>query len=291
MAAATTADVTAGTRRPVVRSEKFVEWQRELSSIRAAYGGRRRYDAEAVTSNGVKKHPRKSDDEAVKGAKISEERDAKGEQAVAVSEGDMNTDKAKVKKQQQRHRPDSKTLQKDMDVDSKKTGPSKRKEAIDPLEGEVGRQRRRRQPATQELHLRRSQDDEPSLQNEQQAWPTQPINRRRRRMFTADHELQASKRNESGGNAFPADLSYGRGSKRSRRLARRLANEEPQPQPLKLPKLHLVLTRKEIQEDWFKITGQRYAGKPRKSTLLQLGLGLCTSLTCPSTIRYLNDPQ
>lgn len=58
-------------------------------------------------------------------------------------------------------------------------------------------------------------------------------------------------------------------TKRSRRVAQRLANEEPAPPPLKLPKLHLVLTRKEIQEDWTKITGHKYSGKPKKSTLIQ----------------------
>ncbi len=119
-------------------------------------------------------------------------------------------------------------------------------------------------------------------------------------------------------------------TKRSKRVAQRLANEEPAPPPLKLPKLHLVLTRKEIQEDWVKITGHKYSGKPKKSTLIQRvcwlfsilflsrdfsnvqncklifvwfwisliwlilvmqGLGLCTALTCPSSIRYLNEPQ
>lgn len=58
-------------------------------------------------------------------------------------------------------------------------------------------------------------------------------------------------------------------TKRSKRVAQRLANEEPAPQPLKLPKLHIVLTRKEIQEDWMKITGHKYSGKPKKSTLIQ----------------------
>jgi hypothetical protein len=58
-------------------------------------------------------------------------------------------------------------------------------------------------------------------------------------------------------------------TKRSKRVAQRLANEEPAPPPLKLPKLHLVLTRKEIQEDWMKITGHKYSGKPKKSTLIQ----------------------
>ena len=68
--------------------------------------------------------------------------------------------------------------------------------------------------------------------------------------------------------AVPTNSTKG-ATKRSKRVAQRLANEEPAPPPLKLPKLHLVLTRKEIQEDWLKITGHKYTGKPRKSTLIQ----------------------
>eukprot|EP01018_Ginkgo_biloba_P000070 Gb_16926 [translate_table: standard] len=89
----------------------------------------------------------------------------------------------------------------------------------------------------------------------------------------------------------PPNLLTGKGMKRSRRVAQRLAQEEPPPPPLKLPRLHLVLTRKEIQEDWIKITGHKYTGKPRKSTLVQKGLGLCTALTCPSSIEYLTEPH
>eukprot|EP01018_Ginkgo_biloba_P004964 Gb_37583 [translate_table: standard] len=89
----------------------------------------------------------------------------------------------------------------------------------------------------------------------------------------------------------PPDLRNGKVTKRSGRVAHRVAQEESPPLPLKLPKLHLVLTRKEIHEDWIKITGHKYTGKPRKSTLVQRGLGLCTALTCPSSIKYLNEPQ
>lgn len=67
--------------------------------------------------------------------------------------------------------------------------------------------------------------------------------------------------------AAPTNSTKG-ATKRSKRVAQRLANEEPAPPPLKLPKLHLVLTRKEIQEDWLNITGHKYTGKPRKSTLV-----------------------
>jgi hypothetical protein len=77
-------------------------------------------------------------------------------------------------------------------------------------------------------------------------------------------------------------------TKRSKRVAQRLANEEPAPPPLKLPKLHIVLTRKEIQEDWMKITGHKYSGKPKKSTLIQRvclqSLSLCLA-HCPSEFR------
>ncbi|XP_057823541.1 uncharacterized protein LOC131035832 isoform X1 [Cryptomeria japonica] len=89
----------------------------------------------------------------------------------------------------------------------------------------------------------------------------------------------------------PTNQPNGKGTKRSRRVAQRLASEEPPAPPLKLPRLNLVLTRKEIQEDWLQMTGHKYTGKPKKSTLIQKGLGLCTALTCPSSIEYLNEPH
>lgn len=110
-------------------------------------------------------------------------------------------------------------------------------------------------------------------------------------MPSAQQKLQPSKRPAGGQSRVPLNLPSKRGSKRSRRVAKKLANTDPPSPPLKLPKLYVTLSRKEVQEDWFKITGQKYSGKPRKSTLVQLGLGLGTSLACPSTIRYLNDPQ
>lgn len=268
-----------GTRRAVIRSEKFMEWQRELSSTRAAYGGRRRtYDEmEAATINGIKGHQKKrnsSDEEAAKGSKGSEEMDVGGELP------EINTTKARVKKQQQQQQceqPDSKRL---LDPKSKKV------EACDPKDTEGGRLRRCKQAGMLD-----SQRDDPLQQIQQQTCPNQPTRSRTQHVPSADQDLQSSKRNAVGETAAFVSLPSNRGSKRSRRAARRLAYEEPQPPPLKLPKLHLVLTRKEIQDDWIKITGHKYSGKPKKSTLIQLGLGLCTSLTCPSTIRYLHDPQ
>eukprot|EP00246_Nothoceros_aenigmaticus_P011485 TRINITY_DN3137_c0_g1_i1.p1 TRINITY_DN3137_c0_g1~~TRINITY_DN3137_c0_g1_i1.p1 ORF type:complete len:167 (+),score=27.54 TRINITY_DN3137_c0_g1_i1:414-914(+) len=108
----------------------------------------------------------------------------------------------------------------------------------------------------------------------------------------ADRELRSLTRNRGSETPPPPpSVPASKATKRSKRVAQRLANEEPPPPPLKLPKLHLALTRKEIQEDWLSMTGHKYSGKPKKSTLIQRGLGLCTALTCPSTIRYLNDPQ
>lgn len=98
------------------------------------------------------------------------------------------------------------------------------------------------------------------------------------------------KRNTELETLPPTNQPNGKGTKRSRRVAQRLAPEEPPAPPLKLPRLNLVLTRKEIQEDWLQMTGHKYTGKPKKSTLIQKGLGLCTALTCPSSIEYLNEP-
>jgi hypothetical protein len=69
------------------------------------------------------------------------------------------------------------------------------------------------------------------------------------------------------------DLSDTRASKRSSRiLAKKLGTSVTKvsaPLPMKLPKLQVALNRKEIQDDWFQITGHKYTGKPKKSGLSQ----------------------
>lgn len=167
--------------------------------------------------------------------------------------------------------------------------PSKLNEASDPRSAEGGCLQRGKQPGA--VHSRLPRHEKPSQKAQQQVSPTQPTKRRRRLMPSAQQKLQPSKRPAGGQSRVPLNLPSKRGSKRSRRVAKKLANTDPPSPPLKLPKLYVTLSRKEVQEDWFKITGQKYSGKPRKSTLVQLGLGLGTSLACPSTIRYLNDPQ
>ena len=49
-----------------------------------------------------------------------------------------------------------------------------------------------------------------------------------------------------------------------------LVDNDPPAPPLKLPKFRIILTRNEISEDWRKITGNKYTGKPKKSSLAQL---------------------
>ncbi|GBG63011.1 hypothetical protein CBR_g34712 [Chara braunii] len=76
-----------------------------------------------------------------------------------------------------------------------------------------------------------------------------------------------------------ADTLFVNVAKRSRRVAERNAREkEPSPPLKKMPKLCVVLSRQDIQEDFLKITGRRYFGKPKKSTLAARGLALCSSL-------------
>lgn len=125
----------------------------------------------------------------------------------------------------------------------------------------------------------------------------QAVNRRRKqipRSFSdkerAEQGTKNQKRKGYSDMVSPPDLLTGKCLKRSCRMPQRVPQVEPQPLPLMLPKLHLVLTRKEIHEDWIKITGHKYTGKPKKSTLVQKGLGLCTALTRPSSIDYLNEP-
>ncbi|XP_024382921.1 uncharacterized protein [Physcomitrium patens] len=272
-----------GSRRAVVRSERFMEWQRELSR-------------------------QSSDEEIVKMQRLDvseemREREGEKEQAGAESHGGADvtsaTQRQRGKKtQHQRQRSDVKLPRKDEGGD-KKSSVTTLNEVAAGTEGDGGRMRRCKQQVNQAPASRRPVSQVPS----QQEFP-QPISRSRQRRvprsFTPPKEdmergLRSLTRNR-GNEAVPATIiaaptnSSKGATKRSKRVAQRLANEEPAPPPLKLPKLHLVLTRKEIQEDWLKITGHKYTGKPRKSTLIQRGLGLCTSLTCPSSIRYLNEP-
>lgn len=67
------------------------------------------------------------------------------------------------------------------------------------------------------------------------------------------------------------------GSKQSRRALER-AEAEEQPEPVVLPKLRLALSRKEISEDFVRITGQRPPVRPRRSSLDLWGLSLCAGL-------------
>lgn len=289
-----------GTRRAAVRSEKFMEWQRELmSSTRAAYGGRTRCeDAEAAACNGIKQHQRRrhcSDEEASKGSKRFEERVAQREHhasAIPVPQPAIGTVKVKAKnqqQQQQRQRSDSKRLPKEPNSESKKVVSRQGKDASEPRDiVEFPRLRRCKQTDMHAGYSALPQNHHPSQQIQQDTYPAQ---RTRRQTTTLDHEVQSSERNAVGETAVIVDSPSSRATKRSLSAAKTVAKEVPQHPPLKLPKLHLALTRKEIQDDWFKITGQNYSGKPKKSTLAQLGLALCTSLTRPSTKRYLNDPQ
>lgn len=125
----------------------------------------------------------------------------------------------------------------------------------------------------------------------------QPVKRRRKqipRSFSDKEKEEQGTRNQKRKGYFDMvstpDQPTGKCLKKSCRMSQRVVQEEPQPLPLILPKFHLVLTRKEIHEDWIKITGHRYTGKPKKSTLVQKGLGLCTALARPSSIEYLNEP-
>ncbi|MCO5558599.1 hypothetical protein L7F22_012185 [Adiantum nelumboides] len=259
MAAAEMA-TAAGTRRAVVRSERFVQWQRELSSARRApYGSRKRSDDGKMIGNQNKQ----KESEIAFGLKSLEGmEDGGGEDDGYPS--DISQERTKKQQQQisQQQSPDCKTTENESTPDSEAARC-------------IGEQSQQEQPGSQ-----------------QKSVAGHPIKRRRRHALNKDQELHILARGADADANAKNDIASSCVSKRSTRLlTKMLRTEEPPPPPLKLPKLHVVLSRKEVQEDWLKMTGRRYTGKPRKSALIHLGLGLCTSMTCPSTIRrYLTDP-
>ncbi|KAH9531809.1 hypothetical protein CY35_19G056400 [Sphagnum magellanicum] len=247
----------------------------------------------------------------------SEERIGEGEEPVADAQGTeaiVINQKVKGKKQQQqqhhqRQQTEPKKPRKEHEIEQKQVGLNTGKDSTAQGEAAGGRMQRCKQPVVQTTLAWRATQQPPQSQPQpmpqsQSELPQPLAHRRQRRMprtFSIPIEeleggLRSLTRNHSSNPVLastavvPTTGAKG-ATKRSKRVAQRLANEEPAPPPLKLPKLHLVLTRKEIQEDWVKITGHKYSGKPKKSTLIQRGLGLCTALTCPSSIRYLNEPQ
>ncbi|BBN17671.1 hypothetical protein MPTK1_7g16170 [Marchantia polymorpha subsp. ruderalis] len=312
---------STGMRRAVVRSEKFMEWQRELSSSRAIYGGRKRHEeVDNMESNVMKKFTLKNDeeDDKIPNEECSDDREVDGEERTADSNlGDANgaTPRTKLKKQQhQKQRSEIKKNRKEHEVDQTKMLCSQNDEKYStPADGEGGRIRRCKQPqkTSQDNQIKRQSQSSPeednvqTSQQEQDSNLNQPIRRRQRRTLARSYTppkeekdmervLRSLTRNRGSETPPPppaVPVPPGKGTKRSKRVAQRLANEEPPPPPLKLPKLQVVLSKKEIHDDWMKITGHRYAGKPKKSTMTARGLNLCTALTCPSTIRYLNEPQ
>eukprot|EP00250_Pteridium_aquilinum_P028848 c37958_g1_i1 orf=145-978(+) len=275
MAAAETA-AAAGTRRAVIRSERFVQWQRELSSARRApYGSRKRNEEGKI--NGIQIHQKESED-------VNGRKELRGMEDEVGEDDDHCNGISKVKEkkhpqQQPEQVLDCKKLESEISSEYQKS--------VSLISPDA---RLCSAPQNQLAHQTHQQQEQP--QGPQQ--PPQlahPIKRRRRCAPNKDQESQPSQRYTDGDANAKMDLPNTNISKRSTRLlARTLQIEQPLPPPLKLPKLHVVLSRKEVQEDWLKMTGRRYTGKPRKSALIHLGLGLGTSLTCPSTIRYLNDP-
>ncbi|KAJ7535295.1 hypothetical protein O6H91_12G027100 [Diphasiastrum complanatum] len=300
MATATITETQTGSRRAVVRSERFMEWQRELSSSRATHGGRKRYDdSEILETSAMRQFFRQrhsSEDGKVHRPELAEERAGDEEDHVADSHqpvGTHVTQRSKLKKQEYQKRSNPEHYRKQ--VLQQKGNSLLRKE--DTSQAELGKLRKCKQ-VTKPACANRHPDHPQKFPRPQQQQCHPLVTRRTERQSSqslfisdadAEKELRFSTRNRGSGISTPI-LRINKGAKRAKRAAQRLVNEDPPSIPLKLPKLHLVLTRKEVQEDWIKITGHKYLGKPRKSTLIQRGLGLCTSLTCPSSIRYLSEP-
>lgn len=57
------------------------------------------------------------------------------------------------------------------------------------------------------------------------------------------------------------------------------------PEPVKIPKLRIMLSQKEIREDFMKISGRRPPSKPKRHSVQLWGLALCANLDlCTSRI-------
>ncbi|KAL3679852.1 hypothetical protein R1sor_022808 [Riccia sorocarpa] len=249
------------------------------------------------------------EEETVRKEECSEERELDGEEINGSSSpGDANGSTPRTKlKAHQRQRSEVRKTRREHEVDQKKMGCVQNDKPTGLGDGEEARLRRSKVPKPPQGTPGKSQPQSPP--NEDNEKPSQedgnlnqPIRRRARRTLiracTPPKEENERERvlrsTRTRGGETPPPLPVippGKGTKRSKRVAQRLANEEPPPPPLKLPRLQVVLSKKEIHDDWLKITGHKYTGKPRKSTMTAKGLNLCTSLTCPSTIRYLSDHQ
>ncbi|BBN17416.1 hypothetical protein MPTK1_7g14340 [Marchantia polymorpha subsp. ruderalis] len=56
-----------------------------------------------------------------------------------------------------------------------------------------------------------------------------------------------------------------------------------------LPKFRIALSKKEIREDWLKMTGSKLDGQLRRVSKVPKGMELCKSLTNPQTMTYILD--
>ncbi|KAJ7556198.1 hypothetical protein O6H91_05G073900 [Diphasiastrum complanatum] len=309
MAMETLVETQTGKRRAVVRSERFMQWHRDLSS-RATYGTRRcRENIYKVDGNSIQTwHDKRPS---------IEETGDKPERQEASKAADRGGHDQELKQQVIEAYQTLDPKQPDLLPKTLNAQSHCGTHGLEEKNFELIQSKGLECPAKTGGRIRRCQKklSQPSLittltlqeqplmsppksqsTNNHVTRETLPASRTQRRpprqfesLKDADKSLKVYTRARKGRACFLSRAST-KICKRSKRGAKRSVNEEP-PLPLKLPKLHLVLTRKEIQEDWLKITGQSYIGKPKRSTLVQRGFGLCTKLTCPSTIRYLTEPQ
>ncbi|KAH7280837.1 hypothetical protein KP509_36G016100 [Ceratopteris richardii] len=262
---------TAGTRRAVICSERFIQWQQQLSSSRRGpYGNRRQID--------VSNTQRKESKSNLNG--FEDQRNMDGELGIhdKCSMDVLKVRARRLSQVQDQESPGCRKVEKDVSPECHNDDLISVKESIvcdDEYIGKTFEKNRKGQKANPQQQEQAQEQYEPVS-------ALAIVKRRRRQTSNRDQELGSSPR----GAVENANIS-----KRSTRLlTRTLHTEEPPTAPLKFPKIHVVLSRKEVQEDWFKMTGQRYTGKPKKSSLTHLGLGLCTSMTCSSTLRrYLSD--
>ncbi|KAH7282324.1 hypothetical protein KP509_35G025100 [Ceratopteris richardii] len=268
--AAAEAATAPGTRRTVVCSERFIQWQEQLNSVRRSPCGSRKHSA---GNHNQRKESKNSD--VSKGPDAMEKGlDACDNHSTEVSLA-MGAQRLEPQDLQQQSKI-CKGFEKHNSLEHERDSLFISHAGICEL-------------ATKTVEHSQVELKSKIQQQQHELVSTLPCKRRGRRASKKDQGTCSLVRD--GGYNSNAKVEPTNVNKRSTRLlTRTLRTEEPPPPPFKFPKLQVVLSRKEVQEDWLKITGRRYTGKPKKSVLTHLGLGLCTSLTCPSTLRrYLND--
>eukprot|EP00249_Psilotum_nudum_P026264 c31927_g1_i1 orf=403-1065(+) len=219
----------------------FVEWQRELSRSRAAHGGCM-YNEDLVVeiSAGMKVYGKRQCKGTGKPHRKPEEKGGDCGEHVDGPKTKL------MKKQYRRQGSDTKSFPSDRNLNSKR----EKIDSLDSLDTAGSRLWNCEQQGSPAAFFRSKQ--ECHSHHGKQIGLNQ-ANRKQQQSAPRTLSLTKKRIREKEEVSLP-NLPPSRGTKNSMRVAQRLAPLGHLAPPLKLPKLQLVLTRKEIQEDWIKIT-------------------------------------